>query len=181
MHRADRVAPSRTKPQHKAGGNRPFLLAETAGNPSATQPCTETAQPRARRPSRRQDASGILVGWMGHMANRCLHNWRVMGSVDRAGHAVEMRWVGRADDGEESAFLPANPQKAGLTSKEGANPVRLCRKWQSPGRHPPGEDTRDYAPQHLPVQPERAQLDGGDRRSWHSPGPNEVGGERMLR
>lgn len=98
-HHADRVAPSHTKPQHKAGGNHPFLLAEAVGNPSATQPCTKMAQP-----SRRQDASGILVGWMGHKANRCLHNWRVMGSVDRAGHAVEMRWVGRVDDREKKAL-----------------------------------------------------------------------------
>lgn len=182
MHaHADRAAPSCTKPQHTAGGNRPSLLAKAVGNTSAAQPCTKTAQPRARRPSRRWDASGVVVGRPGHTAHRCLHNWRVMGSVDRTGHAAEMRWVARVDDGgEESSFLPANPQKAGLTSKEGANPVRLCRKWQSPGRRPPGEDTRDYAPQYLPVRAGEGWVRHGDHRSWHSPGPRWVG-ERVPR
>ena len=88
---ANRPAPSPTKPQHQAGGNRPSLLAKAAGSPSATQP-------RARRPSRRWDAGGM------DRAHGCLHKTRAMGSMDRAGHAVEMRWVARVGDGEKKAL-----------------------------------------------------------------------------
>lgn len=73
-------------------------------------------------------------------ACRYQHGWRVTeDSMGRAGHAAEMRWAG---GGEGNTFLPASPQNAGLGAEERARPIRLCRKQRSPGRHPPGEDTR---------------------------------------
>lgn len=149
----------RPAPSPRGWGHHPFLLATAVDNPSATHRDAKT--PRA---------GGMRVGWMD-----VAHDVRTAGGRwARRAHAVEMRWVARVDDGgEESAFLPANPQKAGLTSTEGMDPVRLCRKWQSPGRRPPGEDTRDYAPRHLPGRLGQ----GRDRRSrWL----HRVAAERML-
>lgn len=83
-----------------------------------------------------------------------------------------------AGRGEESTFLPASPQKAGLTSQEGAHPVRLCRKWQSPGRRPPGEDTRGYAPQRLRVHREGAGLDGSEKDGLEKDGSEKDGSEK---
>lgn len=52
--------------------------------------------------------------------------------------------------GRRKHFLTSQPSEIGANVREGANPIRLCRKWQSPGRHPPGEDTRGYAPHTCP-------------------------------
>lgn len=129
------------------------------------------ATPPPRSPAPRRHSPGLATPHAGGMpVGYWWNGWGTQMSTPLEGDGLRgQSWSCSGDEmggssgrqGEESAFLPANPQKAGLTSKEGAHPVRLCRKWQSPGRHPPGEDTRDYAPRRLPVGPERAGLDRG--------------------
>lgn len=74
----------------------------------------------------------------------CEHSCRAMGSEPELSCSADgwLEWVA----GRRKHFLTSQPPDIRANVRGGANPVRLCRKWQSPGRHPPGEDTRGYAP-----------------------------------
>lgn len=95
--------------------------------------------------------------------------------LDRAAHAAT-RWVARVDDREMEALSYQPTLSTGLRSEEGASPVRLCRKWQSPGRRPPGEDTRDYEPQ----PPRYGQSRWVRHRDLGPQIPSEVGWEEEM-
>lgn len=123
------LAPAHAEPQHRARGNQTHpLLEKASGDPSPPQPPCRWG-------------SGGMDGhtWMSH-------SWRVMGSEGRA--AMQWRRDGWLEwvRGRRKHFLTSQPSEIRANVQGGANPVRLCRKWQSPGRHPPGEDTRGYVP-----------------------------------
>lgn len=85
----------------------------------------------------------------------------VMGSEARA--VMQWRWVAAVVRGRRKHFLTSQPSEIRANVRGGASPVRLCRKWQSPGRHPPGEDTRGYAPHTCHGATGLAQIPAGDR------------------
>lgn len=92
----DWAAPSCPKAQHEArwgGETIPLFSPRLRATPLAGSPAPRRHGPGPAAPR----AGGMLVGWMGHTAHRCLHNRRVTGSVGRAGPCSgdEMgRWGG---------------------------------------------------------------------------------------
>lgn len=129
---ADSLAPAHAEPQHRARGNQTHpLLAKPSGDPSAPlPPCW-------------WGSGGVLVGWMEHVDVTQPEGDGLRG---QSCHAVETDGWPEQVRGRWKHFLTSQPSEIRAILRGGANPVRLCRKWQNPGRHPPGEDTRGYAP-----------------------------------